>query len=114
MILKTECPEYIALRDQFAMNAPEVPNWFNHTALSKDNIPEYPSMSGMSLSDTTLIADYRGLSMYLPEHLKWYGDALKEFYIADSKWRAEDEMNRLMQWRYAYANAMMKGREVKL
>jgi hypothetical protein len=117
----------ITVRDYFAVHAPErIPDWFEHIAPSK-SLPPLPDPAALPdvvcdgrnslrawaaawLRDPTfdlvtdeMLPDIRAAATAFEAEAKAHWDAKRAWSIAN-------QFERLVQWRYVYADAMLEGR----
>lgn len=107
----------MSLRDWFAGQAPDVPNWFVHRPPDKSGLPAFPAVNALPIAEhrdaaQAWITSEREEADYaaLPEELRWFADQHTAAAIAYHRYNWADLMARLVQWRYAYADAMMAQR----
>jgi hypothetical protein len=100
----------MSMRDYFAAHAPEVPDWFEHTP-PKRELPENPKTDELDETHRKTAEDWRRDPIFdLPEELEWWGDKVKAYADAKSRWQTENQIARLVQWRYVYADEMVEQR----
>lgn len=102
----------------FAAHAPEVPDWFRYTepdaptAPPPEGLTEIEARRGRDLASEDLTEDcFRGLEINegrrakILKYAKVYGEYLTERLGYSSR----EAMNKMVAWRYAYADAMVRG-----
>jgi hypothetical protein len=101
------------LRDYFAAHAPlEVPEWFRHVE-PKKNFPPDADVEDLDETHRKLARDWRHDPCFdLPEEIAWWGEKVKAHRAARSEWFEADVRARFIQWRWAYADAMLAARVV--
>jgi hypothetical protein len=103
----TEMPG-MSLRAYFAAHAPEVPHWFEHVAPAM-GFKQPPTIEDLPEELKDAARDFLDSEEeQAPAGLEDWFEARKAGYAARAKWQSENHMARLTQWRWAYADAMMK------
>ena len=96
-------------RCYLAANAPEVPDWFEHVPPEID----YPPMPDFRTLDPTHQKEARQWQQDpcwdLPEELQWFGEKVSAHRAGRDRWNRANSLTRLVQWRWAYAGAMLAG-----
>jgi hypothetical protein len=99
------------LRDYFAARAPECPYWFEHSPPPKREIPPMPDYLQLDESHQQIAKSWQEDPIFdLPPELEFYGKKVQAHREATANWHVENSMGRITQWRFAYADAMMKER----
>ena len=118
--------------DLFAANAPEVPDWFEYVSQPRDypHAPYGPKAANFFAEDEIVTDSSSGYgqrnvnartwatawledgSWDLPDEPKWqaWQEACQAYYTGRHAWELADRMARIVQWRFAYANAMFQER----
>lgn len=96
------------IRFHMAATAPDVPTWFEHTppAIDYPPMPDY-----MTLDEThqeTVRQWQQDGCFDLPEELQWFGKKVVAHRVAREAWNKKNNLARLVQWRFAYADAMLE------
>jgi hypothetical protein len=110
----------LSLRDLFAMHAPEVPAWFNPELPACPQHPPAPDSLPENLA--ALVSNWLGdpASYDLLDAVKGEAErallapwlkARSEADLARRAWLDLRNRERLVQWRWYYADAMLRGRE---
>lgn len=99
-------------RELFANSAPDVPEWFRHTA-PPQNYPVAPSLSQIdNAEDAAIVEEWMEDACYdLPEHLMWFQDQYTTYWVAyykaELKWEYENKVSCFFQWRTYYAENLI-------
>lgn len=118
------CITGITLRDYFAMIAPEVPDWFKPTMREKPKpLAWIRSSTSFSEEETEFMSNHfdeeneewlpgseevpEALKKKVEDYLQKFTKSWEEF----EKWEAEERVQALIQWRWFYADEMLKGRK---
>lgn len=106
------------LREYFAAHAPAVPDWFEHVPLTREGLPKKPGMEQFSTeknpypsnwSDRDAAAAWLNdpcFDLDIPGSEEWQKQA-KVYWAANKQWKFGDKMQRLTQWAFAWADAMI-------
>jgi hypothetical protein len=103
----------MSLRDYFAAHAPLEPaRWFKYTPLPKDGIPPMPNVNDLVERHRQVAADWRRDGCFdLPEEIAWWGEKVEAHRKAVSEWNVANDAAMFIQWRWAYADAMLAERD---
>lgn len=97
-------------REYFAAHAPEVPDWFEHKTAPFPKEPK--SWIDMAPDDPFKEEArqwYQDRSYDIAsEELQWFQQAWENFWEERHIWNKQDKANRYFQWRYYYADMMLK------
>jgi hypothetical protein len=100
----------MGLLDRLAAHAPvEIPDWFEHEEPPK-GFPGMPSVAGLSGQDRVDAECYLEDACDLPDHLKWFGEQVRAHLAGRRQWKLENEARRYFEWRWHYAEMMLKTR----
>lgn len=105
----------MSLRDYFAAHAPtDIPDWFKHREPVK-YYPDCPHWSTLPNEDHREIArSWIDDPCYdLPDELRWFQEKFEAYQDAAIAWREQDALERYIQWRWHYADAMLEARKPK-
>lgn len=95
-------------REYFAGNAPEVPEWFNHSEPVKD-YPPMPNWRDIKdIEDKNLCESWIHDGCFdLPDHLQWFSDRVNKHVEARENWGLLNAQERYFQWRTFYADRLL-------
>jgi hypothetical protein len=114
----------VEIIDFYASNAPSVPDWFKHSMSPEPTLPIPMCENGrFSKLEQDTIKNFwiDECDEWHPEHESAIPEDLKnkvaeflkewdEKYKAIAAWRYRDKIERITQWRFFYANEMIKKR----
>ena len=102
----------LTIRDHFAAMAPDVPLWFAHAEEPKPEPPENPTDAAGPEPAADQGWQVRAAWVEKINQIGHKTEHLREQYKRDFElWRNRDHMARLAQWRWAYADAMVRARD---
>lgn len=99
----------LTIRQHFAAMAPlKIPDFFRHKQRAK-NIEPLPVWYDIeNKEDAELCRQWLGDGIFdLPEHLRWFSDALEKHQKESTEWDLKNEHERYFQWRTFYADALI-------
>lgn len=108
-------PEFgMTLRDWFATHAPaEIPFWFKHTPLPRPApAPGWDTLATDEHKETArnwLASEDREIDE-LPDELRPWGESVLAASVAIADWQQANNVAAFIQWRWAYADAMIAQR----
>ena len=100
--------DVLPLRAYFAARAPvEIPSWFKHVEPEK-KFPPMPNYRTLDEVHQPLALNWQQDPCYdLPEEIAWYGEKVIAHRAGRADWNNADARARYVQWRFAYADAML-------
>lgn len=102
-----ESQEGMSLLAYFAAHAPSIPSWFEHTEPARD-YPPMPDYNSVDESQRETVRQWQHDPCFeLPEELEWYAQKVRAHRAGRHQWQIKNHMARLVQWRFAYAQAMV-------
>lgn len=94
----------MSLRDYFAAHAPiEIHSWFNPV------LPERPQDEWGATNSGMRFMNYNAAAKWCQEHVEC--TPTNRQWEAQAEWDKSIERERLIQWPYAWADAMLKARQ---
>ena len=100
----------LSIREYFACRAPNaIPGWFEHVQPAKTHGPK-PEYSPERRFEPGSDEDRAERARVNAEY-DAFAPAIEQWNVAHDAWHRRDSMSRLVQWRWAYADAMIEGRE---